>query len=98
MSQTIEAIYENGTFKPLGPVDLPEGTRVRLDVEPSTADSDEQIRQQLLSEGFPPEAIEKALATLHQLDRCFEGLTEEQLQALDEARLDQINFFNRPED
>src|SRR5262249_3834342 len=30
MSQTIEAIYENGIFRPLSPVDLPEGTRVRV--------------------------------------------------------------------
>jgi predicted DNA-binding antitoxin AbrB/MazE fold protein len=97
MAQTIEAIYENGTFNPLGPVDLRDGAHVCLDVEPSTADPDEQIRQQLLSEGIPPEAIEKALATLHQLDRCFEGLTEEQLQALDEARLDQEHFFARGE-
>jgi len=112
MSQTIEAIYENGTFKPLGPVDLPEGTRVRVEVElsaadgtqarvevePPTTDPDEWIRQQLLSEGASPESIDKALATLHQLDRCFEGLTEEQLRIMDEARLDQVNFFNRPED
>jgi predicted DNA-binding antitoxin AbrB/MazE fold protein len=27
---TIHAIYENGVFRPLDPVDLPEGTRVRL--------------------------------------------------------------------
>lgn len=30
MLETIEAIYENGTFKPLHPVDLPEGTPVQV--------------------------------------------------------------------
>ena len=27
---TITAIYENGVFRPLGPVDLPEGTTVQV--------------------------------------------------------------------
>jgi hypothetical protein len=31
--KTIQAIYENGVFRPIGPVDLPEGSRVTL--EPS---------------------------------------------------------------
>jgi predicted DNA-binding antitoxin AbrB/MazE fold protein len=98
MSQTIEAIYEHGAFKPLSPVELPERTHVRLDVEPSTTDLDEHVRRELLAKGVPHEAIERALATLHQLTQCFEGLTEEQLRIMDDARLDQVNFFNRPED
>jgi predicted DNA-binding antitoxin AbrB/MazE fold protein len=28
----IEAVYENGVFRPVGPVDLPENTRVRVAV------------------------------------------------------------------
>ena len=28
---TITAIYENGVFRPTGPVNLPEGTEVRID-------------------------------------------------------------------
>lgn len=35
MLETIEAIYENGTFKPLHPVDLPEGTRVTIATAPT---------------------------------------------------------------
>ena len=35
MLETIEAIYENGTFKPLHPVDLPEGTRVTIAPAPT---------------------------------------------------------------
>jgi predicted DNA-binding antitoxin AbrB/MazE fold protein len=30
----IEAIYQDGVFKPLGPVELKENERVRLSVEP----------------------------------------------------------------
>ena len=29
----IDAVYANGTFRPVGPVDLPENQRVRLTVE-----------------------------------------------------------------
>ena len=28
---TVHAIYENGVFRPIEPVDLPEGTRVLVD-------------------------------------------------------------------
>ncbi len=38
MPKTIEAIYENGVFKPLEKVDLREGERVRLRVEKSLYD------------------------------------------------------------
>ncbi len=38
MPKTIEAIYENGVFKPLEKIDLREGERVRLRVEKSLYD------------------------------------------------------------
>ena len=31
---TVEAVYQDGVFKPVGPVTLPENQRVRLQVEP----------------------------------------------------------------
>lgn len=34
MAQTIEAVYEQGVFKPLQPVELAEGQKVMLSVEP----------------------------------------------------------------
>lgn len=43
MGKTIEAIYENGVFKPLEPVSLPEGEHVQVTV-PAAA---EKIRRQL---------------------------------------------------
>jgi predicted DNA-binding antitoxin AbrB/MazE fold protein len=32
MNHQVEAVYENGVFRPLGRMDLPEGVRVRLTV------------------------------------------------------------------
>jgi predicted DNA-binding antitoxin AbrB/MazE fold protein len=33
----VEAVYQNGVFEPVHPVDLPENQRVRLDVRPVDA-------------------------------------------------------------
>jgi predicted DNA-binding antitoxin AbrB/MazE fold protein len=35
MSQTIGAVYERGVFRPLEPVELPEGERVELAISPA---------------------------------------------------------------
>ena len=64
MPQRIEAIYEHGIFRPLHPVDLPEGTRVRIEAEISPAETDEQIRQRLLADGASLEEAEKIKAPL----------------------------------
>jgi len=37
MSQTIHAIYENGVFRPLAPVKLPESCEVEFEPRPVTA-------------------------------------------------------------
>ena len=37
MKQTIDAVYENGVFRPLTPPDVPDGQRVQIVVEPSPA-------------------------------------------------------------
>jgi predicted DNA-binding antitoxin AbrB/MazE fold protein len=42
MSKTIQAIYEDGVFKPLEPISLPEHEKVRLDIN-----LDEHLRHQL---------------------------------------------------
>ncbi|MGR3301873.1 MAG: antitoxin family protein [Candidatus Scalindua sp.] len=42
MSKTINAIYEDGVFKPLEPVSLNEHERVKLDIN-----LDERLRKQL---------------------------------------------------
>jgi predicted DNA-binding antitoxin AbrB/MazE fold protein len=94
MSQTIEAIYENGVFKPLAPVNLPEGAPVQ--VEPQTFPVEEQIRQRLLAEGVDPAEIERILANFRLAWSAFANLTPEEEAALEEARLDQQHFFDRP--
>ena len=33
MKHTLEAVYENGVFKPLRPPEIPNGQQVRLEVE-----------------------------------------------------------------
>ena len=38
---TVPAIYENGLFRPIGPVDLDEGTRVRVVVADATEANDD---------------------------------------------------------
>ena len=42
MSHRIDAIYDQGVFRPLEPLVLPEGTRVHLHVEPEPATADTQ--------------------------------------------------------
>ena len=94
MSQMIDAIYENGIFRPLSPVDLPEGTRVRVETAAAPADVDEQTRQRLLAGGATPEEAERILDNFHLLWLSYDTLTEEQKEALEESRLDQQNFFD----
>ncbi len=98
MSKTIEAIYENGIFKPLSPVDLPEGARVRIEMgaAPTFGDPEERIRQQLLSGGADPAKIERIIENLRLLWNSDNPLTGDQQAALDQARLDQEHFFDRP--
>ena len=38
--QTINAIYENGVFRPVQPVVLPQGAEVRIAIEPCGTKSD----------------------------------------------------------
>jgi predicted DNA-binding antitoxin AbrB/MazE fold protein len=45
MAELIEAVYEQGAFKPLEPVELPEGQRVTLSVEPRALTPDEAEAQ-----------------------------------------------------
>lgn len=96
MSRTIVAIYEDGIFKPLRPVDLPEGTRVRVEAEESSSDSDEQLRKQLLTEGATEEEAARILENFRLLWDSYETLTEEQKELLEGSRLNQKNFFNPP--
>ena len=95
MSDAIEAVYENGMFKPINPVDWPEGTRVRVETTPISGDTDELIRRTLLADGVKPAEVERILENLRLLWSSYEGLTDAQKEILEQARLDQQNFFTR---
>jgi predicted DNA-binding antitoxin AbrB/MazE fold protein len=44
MTQNIEAIFDHGVFRPVGPVVLPEGTRVQLRVEEENGDKASDVK------------------------------------------------------
>jgi predicted DNA-binding antitoxin AbrB/MazE fold protein len=67
MKKSVEAIYENGVFRPLEPVDLPEHQRVQVTV----ADEDEWLDRDYIQwaasqvqETVSLEAVRKALAKI----------------------------------
>jgi predicted DNA-binding antitoxin AbrB/MazE fold protein len=94
MSRTIEAIYEDGIFKPLAPVNLPEGTRVRIETQESGTESDKQIFDDLVEEGATPDEAKRILANFRLLWSSYDTLSGEQKELLDQTRLDQERFFN----
>jgi predicted DNA-binding antitoxin AbrB/MazE fold protein len=51
MNQQIDAIYEEGVFKPLRPVHLSEHQPVRLMIEPVAQDSRESLIERLKAMG-----------------------------------------------
>jgi predicted DNA-binding antitoxin AbrB/MazE fold protein len=94
--ETISAVYEDGVFKPLRPVALPPGARVRVEAEPTTADLAERTYQQLLAEGATPNEARRIVDNFRLAWDVYDSLTEEQKTGLDDCRIDQVNFFNRP--
>jgi predicted DNA-binding antitoxin AbrB/MazE fold protein len=42
MKREVDAVYDRGVFRPLKPLLLPEGTRVRLHIEPETSSKSTQ--------------------------------------------------------
>jgi predicted DNA-binding antitoxin AbrB/MazE fold protein len=91
--EPITAIYEDGVFKPTSPVALPDGARVRVE---AGDDRDERIRRQLLAQGATRERVDEILANFHLAWDAYDSLSNEQKKALDDCRLDQVNFFNQP--
>jgi predicted DNA-binding antitoxin AbrB/MazE fold protein len=93
MSGTIEAIYENGVFRPITPVNLPEGTHVFIEAEVVQTDIEKQIREQLLAEGANPKEVEKIIDNFRLLWSSYDTLTGEQKESLEQARLDKRILF-----
>ena len=73
MKQTIDAIFEDGAFKPVDPIDLAvsEGQRVRLTVE----------------------TPELSQAVLELATHVYEGLSDAEIDAIEEIALDRSLFF-----
>jgi predicted DNA-binding antitoxin AbrB/MazE fold protein len=94
--EPITAIYEDGVFKPTGPVALPEGAQVRVETENGSDGRDERIRRHLLAQGATRERADEILANFHVAWDAYDSLSDEQKSALHDCRLDQVNFFNRP--
>lgn len=61
MKHEIDAIYENGQFRPLVPLDLPEHHRVVLTVESGVADDwlDREVMEWASAEGDPSISLEE---------------------------------------
>ncbi len=64
MTTNVEAVFQNGIFKPLQEVQLPDNQRVRLSVQPVEAENIEawlekvqQIRQRIIAQrGYYPDS------------------------------------------
>jgi predicted DNA-binding antitoxin AbrB/MazE fold protein len=71
MARTIEAVYENGVFKPLAAVALPDGFRVHiyLPVEPNAAPK-------------TPEEVAELIRLAHSV---FEGLSDDEYAEIAQA-------------
>ena len=76
--ETITAIYEDGVFKPTGPVALPEGAQVRVEAEAGSAGRDERIRQHLIAQGATRERADEILANFHLAWDAYASLSDEQ--------------------
>ncbi len=48
--KTVQAVYENGVFRPTGPVDLPEGCEVEFEPKPATHPAELSPRQRRIRE------------------------------------------------
>ena len=67
MSKSLEVIYENGVFRPLEPVDLPEHKRVRVMIEDEEDWLDTEYVQWCVREAQDSvslDAVRKALAKI----------------------------------
>ncbi len=72
MKHVIDAIYEDGTFRPMQPniIEISEGTHVRITVDDET------------------EPVALKLATC-----VYDGLSEEDIDEIEQIALDRSNFF-----
>ena len=70
----IRAIYENGVFKPTGPIDLPEGTEVTFEPRPVVPPPEPD-------EDYDPHFLERELAWLASRTEADQEETRRRLAA-----------------
>ena len=70
MKETIDAIYENGVFRPLKQPRIPHGKQVVLEVDISESGTPEEILELAASvfEGLSEGEIEEVVATTNRTD------------------------------
>jgi predicted DNA-binding antitoxin AbrB/MazE fold protein len=73
MQQTLDAIYENGVFRPLKQPTISDGQQVRLIVETSTPSNVDDLLE--LAAGV------------------YEGLSDKQIDEIEQLALNRRNFF-----
>lgn len=61
MKQTLEAVYENGVFKPLSSPEIPNGQQVRLMIEPLSQSSPDDLLELAaqIYQGFSEKDLEE---------------------------------------
>jgi len=67
MSKVIDVVYENGVFKPLGKVNLPEKVKLKIKIEESgivTEDFLQELRKKLAK-------LQKSKVDLRKLDEIY---------------------------
>jgi predicted DNA-binding antitoxin AbrB/MazE fold protein len=69
MADSFDAVYENGVFRPLEPVDLVDGLRVHI----------------TLSHAVGPLTEDQVQAMLRLGERVYEGLSEEEIAEIEEC-------------
>ncbi len=67
MAQSFDAIYEDGVLRPLEPLNLVDGLRVRVTLSPPTG----------------PLTEEQVQASLRLGQKTYEGLSDEEIDALE---------------
>ena len=73
MKQTMDAVYENGVFRPLNTPELSEGQFVRIEIETPLKESSDDL--------------------LELAARVYEGLSENDIEAVEKIVNDRRRFF-----
>lgn len=73
MSQQIDAIYDNGLFRPLEPLALPDQSRVKLTVD---AEDTPTLQDQTDSRPSDAEVLVKQKAALEEMRRRIEQIPQ----------------------